>query len=351
MERAEWVALAGEALLEMVDVSHAVVSMEARAKACDRAWDDYPTFDPDILSAASDSLLAEGHLRIARRTTKGGRRVDVLHMADLRGRETEFEKVAARKRALQARYLGWTLGNKRKPEGVIGPAAESVVRQSLLEARDAGYVPVNDGRHVQHLLGANVAGGTLDAAAHLLSLEDGKPVPIVLVIEVKNVRGWIYPNSQELFQLLDKAARLQASHPDQAILPVLVCRRLHWTAGKMAKELGFFGTALWAQYILPSVSKRLVDEVRDELGYEDLIRSGKKDADLVRAFRTTIPREGLRLARRWAVCGSQLADHYRVLRQDLGSVRPAAMRELFDAVRALDTWTETWPLQPTHLGF
>jgi hypothetical protein len=276
VERSEWIAQAQQALLEMVDIEHAVVAMEARAKACDRPWDDFPKFDPDILNAARDGLLAEGdQLATTSRSTKGGRFIPVLDPADLRGRETEFEKMAARKRVLQTRYLGWTLGDKRHPEGVIGPAAEHIVRQSLLAARDAGYTLENNGRHVRHLLGGPVEGGVLDAAAHLMSFDQGMPVPIAVVIEVKNVRGWIYPNAQELYQLLDKAARLQAAHPNHAILPVLVCRRLHWTAGKMARELGFFLTELWAQYIQMSVTKRLVDEVRKELG--TLISRGPRE--------------------------------------------------------------------------
>jgi len=87
--------------------------------------------------------------------------------------------------------------------------------------------------------------------------------------------------------------------------------------GLMAKELGFFLTALNAQYIRPSVSKRLVDEVRFELGYLDITRSTKSDPDLVRVLRQTIPREAIRVARRSSECGGLFAEHYERLRQDL----------------------------------
>ena len=51
--------------------------------------------------------------------------------------------------------------------------------------------------------------------------------------------GYTRPPTQ-LYQLLDKAARLQTAAPDVPIIPLLVCRRSHATTGKMAKQLGFF---------------------------------------------------------------------------------------------------------------
>jgi hypothetical protein len=350
VEGEEWIAKAKEALVELVDIEHAIVPMEARAKACNAAWDDYPAFDPDILNAARAELFASGDLTSATRPTKGGRTVSVLHLPDLRDRETDFRKAAARKRALQTRYIGWTIGNKRSPEGFIGPAAEAVVQKSLRRALDVGYVLENDGKNVTHLLGSTVEGGPLDCAAHLLTIERGKPLPITIPIEVKNIRGWIYPNSQELYQLLYKAAHLQRKNRDHAILPVMVTRRIHYTAGLMARELGFFLTELWTQYVKPSISKRLVDEVRAELGYRDLVRSTKPNDDLVRTFRITIPREAARLAQRWSVCGSRLIEHFARLREDIDD-RRAAMSDLYVAVRQLSDWQETWPLKPTHLGF
>jgi hypothetical protein len=60
---------------------------------------------------------------------------------------------------------------------------------------------------------------------------------------------------QELYQLLDKCARLQVQYPQQRLVPVLVCRRAHYTTFVMAKNLGFAVLPMMAQPILPPSSR------------------------------------------------------------------------------------------------
>jgi len=93
------------------------------------------------------------------------------------------------------------------------------------------------------------------------------------LVEVKNVRDWIYPSSPELFQLLHKAAVIQDRHPDQSFLPVLVCRRAHTTTAFMAKDLGFFIIEARRQYLSES---SIIDpdhflEMTNELGLVDMV--------------------------------------------------------------------------------
>ena len=78
--------------------------------------------------------------------------------------------------------------------------------------------------------------------------------PILVTIEAKNLRQWIYPRTQELYQVLDKSARLQLEHPDLGVLPVLVCRKAHYNANKMAQHLGFHVIATQRQYVRPAVA-------------------------------------------------------------------------------------------------
>jgi hypothetical protein len=63
---------------------------------------------------------------------------------------------------------------------------------------------------------------------------------VTIPVEVKNLRDWMLPASPEVYQLLEKAAAVQAANPKAAIMPVLICRRVHFTLFRMAKDLGFF---------------------------------------------------------------------------------------------------------------
>ena len=69
------------------------------------------------------------------------------------------------------------------------------------------------------------------------------------MVEVKNTRGWIYPNSAELYQVLDKGAQLQIAHPEVPFIPLLICRRMQHTTQAMAADLGFFVVGSKAQFI------------------------------------------------------------------------------------------------------
>jgi hypothetical protein len=267
----------------MVDTEHAIVyPMELEARAADRLWDGFNrTPDPDILHGATESLLAEDDLKLTRERTKGGRRIPILHLSDLSRRKTAFEAAARRKRLLQARYLGWASGAPKTP-GIVGSAGEKVVRESFKGAEAHGYVLVNREGPVGNILGQPVPGGALDTAAFLTVLRDTTPHTIGLLGEVKNIRGRIYPSSREVYQLLHKAAKLQVAHPERLFAPLLICRKLQHITGLMARELGFYVVDLEVQYISPSVDKKSLQEVRNELGYSDLVPSTGADEKLSR---------------------------------------------------------------------
>ena len=106
------------------------------------------------------------------------------------------------------------------------------------------------------------------------------PAPAVLVaIEAKNLRQWIYPQTQELYQLLDKSAQLRLAHPEFGVMPVLVCRRAHYLASKMAQQVGFHIIQTRRQYVRPAVAAtdedaRLFQEVNTELEYDLELHEG-----------------------------------------------------------------------------
>jgi hypothetical protein len=196
-----------------------------------------------------------------------------------------------------------------------------VAHASLLEAVNAGlgYLPVRrEGGQVALLFGQPVPGGPLDDAAFLTALDENQvPRSVTILIEVKNIRHWIYPSSSELYQLLDKAAQLQASRPTQLLMPLLICRRVHYLTFLMAQHLGFRFAYTRTQAILPhsSLDARKLREVCDELDYK-IVATTEPHPFLVDAYKTTIPPAAVGSAQKWAKVAPIVARLAPILRKD-----------------------------------
>lgn len=151
---------AKQAIRELVETAHAVVSREMEARISDMQWKSLPyPIDPHHVTTARAELVAENVLAAVPGTTLGRRNVTVFHLKDTRGRLTAIRYASARKRLLQGRYQGWASGTT-KTRGVTGPAAEGVLHASLVAAAPHGYRLVNpDGGEVRNVLGGPVPGG------------------------------------------------------------------------------------------------------------------------------------------------------------------------------------------------
>lgn len=124
--------------------------------------------------------------------------------------------------------------------------------------------------------------------------------PVGLPIEVKNLRDWIYPTNAELYQLLTKSHRLAQMIPDVAMVPVLICRRAHPTAFKMASDLGFFIIDARRHYIGATADEQRIIEIRSGLGFLDLTHVPGHDDKIVRQFTRTLPPGLAGRAARWS---------------------------------------------------
>jgi hypothetical protein len=345
-----YVDLGRSAILQILDQEHAAPWLEIEARAADRRLASFETIvDPHALTLARGELRDESVIVETLSETRGGRSISVLHLADTRGRADAILRAAARKRLLQSRYLNWAVGTPTQA-AVIGPGGERVVHESLKVAAVSGYRLLNpDGGHVSDLLGHPVPIGPLDGAAFLQVVDDQeRPAgSVAVLIEVKNVRGWIYPETADLFQLLDKAAQLQVANPDVAFMPLLVCRRAHKTTYNAARDLGFFVIELWTQYMLPSARIRSdhLEEVRAELGYLDLVPSSAPDPKLVKRLQVTVPARAALSAERWVRTASSPAGSlFSLLRNDglYGAERTTVMNELRNVARGLPGTKSGW---------
>jgi len=354
---ARYVDQGRHALIELLEQEHAAVWAEVQAKIADEVWPTLPNHvEPHHLTTVRRKLIADEIIEEVAAPTRGGRTELVLAFTDRASRpggERAFEDAAARKRLLAARYHSWGRGSKGHPN-VIGSAGERMVRASLLAAAPGRYtpLPVSPSGELTHLFGKPVPGGPLDNAAYL-TLTDvlGRPTGVVTVlIEVKNVRHWIYPESAELYDLLDKAARLQVANPGQPFVPVLVCRRAHRTTFLMAAQLGFFVVDAKAQFLLQvqDVRPEHVEQVRRELGFRDLVliapSSTQSSSSMRRRFEVVIPSVAARSAERFAQSASIVTKVSATLRKDsLTDVqRRRAFERLHTASEELPDFAGGW---------
>lgn len=346
----EWRQRGADAIQELLRREHAVTQQEMEAKLADRLPGPRggpQRVQPHHLTTARRRLLAAGAMELTRERTRGsGRVITTFNLDDSK----KSQRAAGRKRLLQARFHSWSQASSDwGSTPPISAGLERVVQASLQTAAPHGYRLLRPaGGEVTTLLNAPVPGGSLDNAAFYTGLDElGLPTaPVHLPIEAKNVRQWIYPQTQELFQVLSKSARLQQAHPTMRIVPVLVCREKHTLTALMAEQMGFHVISTWRQYLRPIVAtydegaRDRFEQVRDELGF-NLELHEEAAEPMVGHFTTVLPRRIHEAATRWAtVCGHpDVPDLLLDLRRDelTGPDRHQVMLDLGEAVgEALD---------------
>ncbi len=295
--------------------------------------------DPHHLTTARKQLVQEQVLAQDTRVTRGGRPVTVLLPAEDHGRRRKIEDAAKRKRLLHTRYLTLAMGNASQP-ALLGTGGEAVVHATLRAAAPHGYQLLNPASgEVRTLLGQAVVGGPLDNAAMLSVLEPTtlESTSFLVLVEVKNVRSFLYPQALEVHQVLYKAAEVAAAHPGLRVIPVLVCRRAHFSLFTMAKQLGMFVVQMKLQPVQPSKQLDLahLEEIRTELGYRDLIVKNDALPWMVDRLVTVLPREAPDFAAAWTRTAATMLPYSKSLRTGIlsGRDRGRLMDALREAVR------------------
>ncbi|MGI8308961.1 hypothetical protein [Saccharopolyspora hattusasensis] len=148
---------------------------------------------------------------------------------------------------------------------------------------------------------------------------------------MKNIRSQIYPSSQELYQLLNKARILQEAHPDQPIAPVFVCRKTHRTSFWMAQQLGFLIIERGAQFAGTVEDEETLHKVRIELHFQDLLPGNGPSLRVRDRFRDTLPKYAATYAAKWqkTVANLDLADCIRQLKSAKNYAERSQLMALF----------------------
>lgn len=347
MDSSQYVRLAEKELLNLVESEGAVTWLEVEAKLGRSALKLpgqplLPTgINPHHLTTARQHLRG-GALHESGSPTRGGQYITTLTLAGTAAAKA-VRTAAARKRLLQARYLGWARDTPKR-RSLIGAGGERATHSALLAAAGQGYKLLGSPGNVARLFGQPVPGGPLDGAAHLVVMEKGMPSGVAtVVIEVKNIREWVYPEASELFQLLDKASRLVAQHPDQPIVPMLVCRKANYETFRFAKMIGCFIAQTNVQFILPYTRVEAgIAEIQNELGFHDLVIQAEPHRLLSSLFESTVPSLALEISRRFHATAPILSKYSGQLRQSgLGNPQRARL------YRRLHRELSTLPLLPT----
>jgi hypothetical protein len=322
----------------------AFAEFEAVAKLIEAHFDSDP-FQPHHLTAAKNYLLESGELSAEAASTRGGRAVPLL-LSTSPPTRASLEEAAGRKRLLVGRYYGWTQGTSTTGEGLSGVAGEMAAHGAISRAGVGTSLAstFRDRPRVSRLLGVDVPTGPLDNALMLqpltLELLPRPPYGVLVPIEVKNIREWVYPHTKELYQLLDKSVELQRRLSDRPMIPLLICRKAHVTTTFMAKALGFFVVDAHRHFfpVHSRIDVSRFDELRKELGLsdltQDLSQTGRVEAGL-RALQRKYDVE--EAAARWHALSSidAFADLIGELRAADGSARDQLMLELRSLTESL----------------
>jgi len=103
-------------------------------------------------------------------------------------------------------------------------------------------------------------------------------------LELKNIREWIYPDRDEIRELLAKCCALD-------VVPVLIARRIHFSTFSVLNPCGVLIHQTFNQ-LYPNSRKALAEAVKDKnlLGYHD-VRVGNNPDQRLTTFRRNSPTE------------------------------------------------------------
>jgi hypothetical protein len=314
----EWIALGEEKIVEVLHAHTAVTVRELEARVSNSDWPHYGgvRIDPDFLSKARRGLEDAGTVVSSTRRTRGAHQVTTYHLGGLRNM-TLVGDVSARKRLLTARHAGWSEATRRRRKGLIGEAGERAF-VNLLEGSDLhGSIR----RDAASVLGHTIRGGTLDTVSYFTIEDNLRPRAFTVVTEMKNQREWPYATNPELHKFLYKVANLSTTTGNLDILPVFISPFRSSQAFELGRLFGFFAVRSEHQWVLDRTPLTTdgFNEVRDELGYQDLRLGEEPTIRFTRAMTESLKRNASVVAQRWVATAAECEDLFNVARNSRDS--------------------------------
>jgi hypothetical protein len=349
---AQWLELALVVLPLYVSSEGAVIWPEAEARLGETDWmtQHYdPTIpsrygiDPHMLHRARSLLALRDVIRPDTAVLNGRQVTAWIDVAGLDDRRTEIERVAATKRRLYRRFLGWA-GNA----DLCGRVGEELVHASLesLTGRYLWLDPDQRPGNVRSVIGRPLTvGGPLDASGYCAT-DPSNPLAgfVPFAIEVKNVRSVLYPWHREVWDLLAKLA----DFPD--VVPILVARRIHHTTFRCFKDIGALGCGTLRQWFhsretaRSSIDPAAFAEVCNRFAFHDAVLvddPNEPQPAVTKFFRETIRIETARgpliaaQAERWGQAAEIARDFVALRDEDLSQQdRRELWREFGNRIKA-----------------
>jgi hypothetical protein len=103
-------------------------------------------------------------------------------------------------------------------------------------------------------------------------------------VRIKNLREWIYPESEEIWSAISKCCELDA-------VPVLITRKLPYVSFLFFGRAGMVGYQTHFQYFDPATEPELSRvKAVDGLGYKDIHCTLEPNEHIIRFFGKTLPK-------------------------------------------------------------
>ena len=259
--------LARKRLLSVLS-SHGVASARTLEQKISDAGPRNQRIDPHILTPARTDLVDEGQVR---KIFEGG--TPWFHLAD-----TPTQIVQQRLNEQLPIHTKYGKIGARVGQCLEIAIYRSLLRQEILE--HLGSFPDleehDDSKVYRKEEPSSSLSGKRLVGTQKLDFLVRHPTAGWAAIEAKNVREWLYPNREEIFDLLKKAIALDC-------VPVLIARRFAFVTFKLLSTCGVVFHQTYNQ-LVPESDDTLAAQARDKrlLGYHDIRLGNQPDDRLVK---------------------------------------------------------------------
>lgn len=212
-----------------------------------------------------------------------------FYLASSESKAKSRKALAARKAEVHALYSEYLPLAQNDPR-VCGDALETVMRKAF--ATQPTYFEIGSRSHPELNFNGKTLPGALDGTFLLLEKK------ILIAVETKNLREWIYSDSEELWSLINKANTI--SSPACPVLPVIICRKIPYYAFAAFKQIGILGFEVHHQFFDPLVEDALINiRHKDGLGFHDIKTELIYPPKLLDFLSKTVPEHGPEYADRF----------------------------------------------------